>query len=144
MTQPEESETRIRLSGRLGELIRFGLAGLVGVAVGYGIYELVYRVAVTVNHRETIAWATSYLIGVAIQHFMHRTMVFKAVKTSYWGSLGRTYVIYGTGAAVAGYLNFVLVDFTSWNHRIIWLATTGFVSIINYVALKMFAYRSTD
>ncbi len=144
MTRPKGSAIGIRVSGGFGELVRFGLVGLVGVVVGFGIYEAVYRMAVAIDYRETVAWATSYLIGVSIQHFMHRTMVFKGVTTSYWGSLGRTYLIYGTGAALAGYLNFVLVDSTAWNHRIIWLATMGFVSLINYVALKVFAYSKAD
>ena len=142
MNRSERSAATDGSTGLVGELIRFGLAGLVGLVVGLGIYEVVYRLASALDHRATFAWAISYFLGIAFQHYIHRSMVFTAATTSYWASLWRTYVIYGVGATLAGSLNLALIESTSWNHRIVWAATTGFVSIVNYVALKVFAYRT--
>jgi putative flippase GtrA len=126
----------------LREFLRFVLTGLAGVVIGLGIYEATHRALPAFEFRPTVAWAVSYVIGIAIQHSMHRTIVFRNATISYWNSLWRTYAIYGVGTVLAAGLNLWLVYSTSWNHRVIWAVTTGFVSVLNYFALRLFTYRS--
>ena len=126
--------------GAIGEFVRFGVAGAFGLIVGFGLYELTYALLPMTQRRATVAWVVSYMAGVAIQHYLHRRFVFSAL-IGFWASLWRTYVIYSAGSVVAVVANAALVATTSVHHRLIWLITTGLVSVLNFLALRWSTYR---
>lgn len=123
--------------------MRFSVAGLVGVVIGLGLYELTYQLLPESGRRATVAWTVSYLVGVAVQHYFHRRFVF-AVRMGFWASLWRTYAVYAVGSVIAVAANAGLVVSTSLHHRTVWLITTGLVSILNFFALKLSTYRSVS
>ena len=121
------------------QLFRFGISGSIGLILGFGLYEAAYRLLPDVGLRPTLAWVASYAVGIAFQHSLHRWLVFRS-PVSYWASLWRTYLVYSIGSIVAAGLNLSLNSVTDLNHRIVWLVTTCVVSVLNFAALKLFAF----
>lgn len=122
-----------------GELVRFGISGSIGVVVGFLLYEGAFRILPPTEARPTLAWIVSYVVGITLQHALHRAIVFRDA-ISYWASLWRTYVVYAGGAVVAAGINYSVNLLSSLDHRLVWLLTTGFVALANFAALKLFAF----
>lgn len=120
--------------------IRWVVSGVLGFTASFLLYELFFASLPDSNVRPTIAWLSSYTLGIAIQHALHRRLVF-GNSSSYWRSLRRSYVVYLTGLAIASGLNFLIANNTSLHHRLVWLVTVGIVSVLNYLALKVYAFK---
>lgn len=135
------NQTR-HLSALLHELARFVLSGALGLLVGFGLYEAAFALLPDNPSRATVAWLLSYLFGIGVQHALHRRIVF-GTSASYWTSLWRTYAIYAVGSFLAGGLNLILNEATDWHHRLVWLLTMAVVSLLNFVALKLYAFKGT-
>ncbi len=70
------------------------------MGLGFLLYEATYRLLPDVDLRPTIAWVVSYAIGIALQHALHRWLVFRS-QVAYWTSLWRTYLVYSVGSMIA-------------------------------------------
>lgn len=119
--------------------VRLGSSAGLGLVASFVMYEIVYGLLPDLEFRGSIAWLLGYLIGVAIQHSLHRRLVFGGA-AHYWTSLRRTYAVYSVGSMLALGLNAGAIALTDWPHRLIWLLTTLAVALINIVALKLYAF----
>lgn len=123
----------------LESFLRLGASAGLGLVASFVVYEFVYRLLPDLRFRASGAWLLGYLIGVAIQHSLHRWLVFGKA-ADYWISLRRTYLVYSVGSVLALALNAGIVATSTLPHRAVWLITTLSVALINIVALRLYAF----
>ncbi|KAL0481940.1 bidirectional sugar transporter [Acrasis kona] len=117
------------------EAIKFNLSGLVGTALFYFTYEMLYAQLKGVQYAPTIAWVVSYLMSIWWQFELYRWFVFD-IKGSYWKALWTTYVIYSGSLVASTIASYVMVDIMMLNHRTAWLVNSIVLGIMNYFLLK--------
>jgi putative flippase GtrA len=77
----------------LPELVRLILTALIGALIGLVTYEFIYWL-MPLSPRATLSWGAAYLIGIARQHGLHRTLTYYHQNSPYWTSLARAYLMY--------------------------------------------------
>ncbi|MFW6254904.1 MAG: hypothetical protein ACOC41_08250 [Chitinivibrionales bacterium] len=120
---------------RLPEKLRIILIAMLGTAIGWITYEVVYFFIPVDEHKATISWAVSFVIDIFRQHGLHSIFTFNH-SFSYWNSLGRAYVYYPLTAIVGMTANFFLTEHFAINHRIAWLLCLIIIALINLFLLK--------
>ncbi len=119
---------------KLAENVRLILTALIGAAIGYVTYEIVFFVN-PFEPRAPVSWLVAFAISVPRQHALHRWLTFGEAY-SYWPSLARAYVFYTTVAAATTGADWFLVEALGWPHRLAWLACIGLTGLSSWLLLK--------
>jgi putative flippase GtrA len=117
---------------------RFALCGCAGSVVLFALYELTYRLALVSRLNAPFSWAVSYLAAGVLTHGIHRRHTFRWA-TSYWRTLRRTAVVYGSSLTATTLVDFGLVA-AGLHHRLAWLLTLLASGTVNYVALRNWGF----
>lgn len=128
-----------RLFGGWEELGRFALSGSAGSVLFYGLYELVYWLRFVEEYNAPFSWAVGYLLASVVTHGIHRRHTFRWA-TPYWGTLGRTVLVYALSLTGTTALDFALVE-AGLHHRLAWLVTLAAGGSVNYFALRLWGFR---
>ena len=120
--------------------VRFLGAGGLGTVIGFAMYELIFALLPSgLEARAPTAWGIAYLVGIWVQHALHRTIVFGDA-SPYWRSLRRSYVIYSGALVLSTGLNWSFAIGLGWHHRLAWLVTTAVTTVVNYATLRLYAF----
>jgi putative flippase GtrA len=121
------------------ESVRIVATALIGAAVGFVTYVLIYALN-PLHPRPTTSWFLAFLINIARQHALHRSLTFQH-SGPYWPSLRRAYVMYlGTAVATTA-LNWYLTIFRGFNHFATWLVCMALTAAISLLFLKRFVFK---
>jgi hypothetical protein len=112
---------------------------ILGAAIGYVTYALIYAVN-PLPWRATTSWLAAFLVNVARQHALHRTLSFDA-SAHYGRSLRRAYVMYSGSAAATTSLNWYLTVVRGIGHQRAWFACLGLTGLISLLFLKRYVFR---
>jgi putative flippase GtrA len=123
---------------RLPQGLRIAATAVIGAAIGWVFYEIVYALN-PLQPRATTSWLIAYFIGIARQHGLHRWLSFDA-RTPYWPSLRRAYVMYAGNAVVGAALNALLTGTLGLHHRLAWLLCLVTTALISLVFLKSYVF----
>jgi putative flippase GtrA len=134
-----EEGGRRTVFGGWRELGRFALSGTAGSVIFFGIYELVYAQHFVAQYNAPFSWALSYLLASFVSHGIHRRHTFHW-STPYWGTLGRTVLVYVVSLTATTGLDFALVE-QGLHHRMAWLVTLLAGGLANYFALRHWGFR---
>ena len=118
---------------------RLAVVALVGAAIGYITYELIYFL-VRWEPRSTISWTLAFIIGVVRQHYLHRRWTFQLFRRPL-GSLVRAFILYSGSATTGAAVNYTLVDLMGVNHRIAWFVCLLITATFSLVFLKSFVFK---
>jgi len=86
---------------------RFVVSGCMGNVVFFIMYKACFDLLPGSAHKATLAWVTSYLSSIPLQHFFNLFLVFGST-LHYWKSLGVSYAAYSMSVAISSILNAVL------------------------------------
>lgn len=112
---------------------------VIGASIGYITYLIVFAVN-PLPWRATTSWLAAFLINVARQHALHRTLTF-GDESAYWPSLRRAYLMYSGTALATTTLNWYLTVDRGLDHQRAWLACLGLTALISLVFLKRFVFQ---
>jgi putative flippase GtrA len=119
----------------MSERARLIIVAIVGAAIGWLTYELVYFLnPLAAELRPTTSWLVAFTVGVARQHALHRRFTF-ASEAPYWASLGRAYRHYAGVAAIGSVLDYTLTTL-GVPHRLAWLACLAVTATFGVVFLR--------
>ena len=124
---------------RRPEKVRLVMTAVLGAAIGYITYEIIYFFN-PFPHRAPTSWLLAFMIGVLRQHALHRWLTF-TVQPPYWHSLGRAYVMYLGSAITTTALNGLLTGVLGINHRLAWLACILTTALISLLFLKRYVFH---
>jgi putative flippase GtrA len=128
---------------QLPEQIRLVCTAILGAGIGWVTYEIIYWLNPLDSSRATTSWALAFLIGVARQHALHRTLTFTH-HSPYWRSLGRAYLFYSVSTLLGAALNYTLTNRLGLHHRLAWLACLGLTACISMLFLKRLVFRDIN
>lgn len=126
------------------ELTRFLISGVVGTAVGFVTYRLIWWLLPEFSYRTTAAWFINYNVAVARQHWLHCRFTFAAEKRGFWSTLPRAYMIYSIVLVVTTAFNAVLVGRFGFGPDLAWVCCYGLAMLINYPIVKRFIYTRSN
>jgi len=122
---------------------RYLFFGTVGNIIGWIIYNVIFFSNPFAWNKATTSWLLSYLIGVAQQHEMHRRWTFSESKQKYLDSLKNSYLAYSLGLIVSTIANYYFVYDLEIGLQVSWLLSVIASVVVNYFALKRFAFKLT-
>jgi hypothetical protein len=122
----------------LPEPIRIVVTAFIGAAVGFATYQLIFAFN-PLQPRATTSWLLAFLINIARQHGLHRTLTFPD-SGPYWPSLRRAYVMYASTAMATTALNWYLTTLSNLNHNVTWVICMGLTATISLLFLKRFVF----
>ena len=120
------------------KLLRFYVVGCGTSIVCWLLYELFYALSLHGDYRVLIAWALSYGITSVLCHALHQWFTFHSQRR-YWSSLWRTVFVYGCALVLSSIVDFWLAE--QMHHRLAWCITMLTFGIVNFFALRYYAYR---
>jgi putative flippase GtrA len=123
---------------RSNKFVRFASVGLVTTTICWVLYEILFAWNLVPNFREAFAWAVSYALTSILAHYLHYRVTFDPER-SYWPSLWRTLIIYGTSLVVSTFTDHWLAQ--QMPHRLAWLLNMAAFGLINFFLLRYYAYR---
>lgn len=126
---------------RLPETARIASVAAFGVPLAWVTYEIIYLVNPFVP-RATTSWIVAFAIGVARQHFLHRTVSFHDRKIQYPTSLFRAYVtsiVLGIASTLA---NWGLTERLEMHHQLAWAICILGVGLADYATMKLYVFRA--
>lgn len=132
----------VRQARRDGQAARLLPVALVGAAMGWVTYELVYWVNPLHVLRAPTSWTLAFSVGVARQHALHRRFTFQS-DVPYWPSLGRAYRYYVLVALVGAVLDAALTA-AGVPHRIAWLACFAVTATSGVLFMKSCVFDDTE
>jgi putative flippase GtrA len=127
-------------------IFKFFLTGVIGTIVFYLLYLLFYNTLLGYKffteyyfYYSTVAWITSYMISILIQHFLHRKLVFNDAKnSSYFKSLLLTYIAYILSMILSAILNDILIYNFEFNFQLSCIITIIITGLGNYFIIEKF------
>ncbi len=122
------------------ETVRMLVVALTGVVLGFITYEILYYIN-PFSPKGTISWVVAFLIGIARQHALHRYFTFQ-LKTSYFKSLFRAYVVDVGALFFSTGLNWFLSEILHWNHRTVWVCCLLSTAFISLILLKRYIFKT--
>ncbi len=126
---------------QLPEPLRLVCTAILGAGIGWVTYEIIYWLNPLHESRATTSWALAFLLGVARQHGLHRTLTFTH-HSPYWSSLGRAYLFYSVSAFLGAGVNYTLTVRLGLHHRLAWAACLLLTACISIVFLKRLVFRT--
>lgn len=127
---------------RFWELTRFLISGVVGTAIGFVTYRLIWWLLPDVPYRTTIAWFLNYNIAVARQHWLHCRFTFASQQKSFLRTLPRAYLIYSGVLIITTAFNALLVGLWGIGPDLAWVYCYGLAMLINYPIVKRYIYTN--
>ncbi len=121
------------------EPVRIVSTALIGAAVGFITYLLIYALN-SLHPRSTTSWLLAFLINIARQHALHRSLTFLH-SGPYWPSLGRAYVMYSGAAVATTALNWYLTMIRGFDHYATWAVCMALTAAISLLFLKRFVFK---
>ena len=115
------------------------LTAVLGAAIGWLTYEVIYWFNPFDAYRATTSWFVGFVLGVARQHALHRTLTFTQ-KSLYWSSLGKAYLFYSISALLGACANYYLTSVLGLHHRLVWLICLGITASISLLFLKRLVF----
>jgi putative flippase GtrA len=115
------------------------ITAILGVAIGYFTYEIIFNVN-PIEPKATVSWCLAFFIGVARQHALHRWLTF-VHKPPYWKSLFRAYAMYSMSFALGSCLNWIFVERLLLNHRMAWFLCLFVTTAISFFLLKKYVFK---
>jgi len=122
--------------------VRFILVGILGVIIGWVVYNLIYFINPMLEYRATTTWVMAYVFGVWQQHGLHRILTFEKTEVSYQKSLRRSYLAYMAGLIISTPINFSLVEIMDLGVQQSWAISVLASTMVNYYLLKNFAFET--
>ena len=113
----------------------FNLSGFLGTLLFYGMYQLLFTVLPLETRKATVSWTLSYICSIVWQHALHRWMVFGS-KSSYWTSLGMTYLCYSVSIVLSSLFTDILVQQLHIHHQVAWILTLVATGLLNFFTLR--------
>jgi putative flippase GtrA len=126
------------LDARTG--LRFILSGVLGILAGFGLYGLAYELNPMTRYRATSSYIASYLVGIVVQHALHRWITF-GTEVPYMRSLRRTFIVYPVVLVITSGINLAIVRGLQWHHLTAFWITVGFSGLLSFVGLRAFAFN---
>ena len=124
---------------RLPEPLRLGLTSLLGVALGWVTYEVVYAANPLRACRATTSWGAAWTVSVWRQHALHRLLTFSSA-LPYGPSLRRAYCFATASGALGLAANVWLTGPLGVSHRAAWLVGVALSGAIGVVGLKRYVF----
>jgi len=124
---------------QLPENLKIILTALIGAAIGFITYEIVYFIN-PISPKASTSWIIAFIIDVARQHALHRWLTFNH-KTNYWKSLFRAYIMYSGSLLITTALNWTLTEILDFHYRLAWLICLLIKALISLVFLKKFVFK---
>lgn len=143
-TQPQRDtipSPQRSLFGDIREVLRFGFCSSTGTALMAILYTLCYSLVPYLCERPGRSWFVAYLTSSLVTHSLHREVTFRG-DSSYWRSLTRTYVIYGTSSFVTSLLMAVLTSRAGVAHEVAFVSLLLVSGTCNYVAFRHWGFRA--
>lgn len=123
----------------LPENVRLLLTAIIGASIGFVTYKIIYFIN-PIKPRASSSWVIAFLIDVLRQHALHRWLTFD-IKTHYWKSLLRAYVMYLGALITTTGLNWVLTNKMLMNHQFVWLICILLKASISLIFLKKYVFK---
>lgn len=120
------------------KFFRFASVGLVTTSICWVLYELLFAWNLSPEFREASSWAISYALTSVLAHALHYRLTFDPER-SYWPSLWRTMLIYGTSLVLSTITDHWLAQ--QMPHRLAWVLNMGAFGLINFFLLRYYAYQ---
>jgi len=122
---------------------RFIISGGLGTLTNLLIYEIIYLFIPIYQYKASTSWFLAYFIAISTQHAYHRWLTFTDF-VPYFQSLRRSYLIYAGSLIISTIFNHILAEQIEIHHRIAFILTMIAVSILNYFALKLYAFAADE
>ena len=120
---------------RIGEIVRYYLAGAANTAFGFGLYALLVWLGLNIF----VAQLLSHCIGVAFNYFSYRRHVFRDAPTAKMRFILSYALNYLLGlAALAAVSRFISSPYLAG------FVAMLVVSVINYFVLRLFVFRTAE
>ena len=124
---------------KLPENVRLILTAIIGAAIGFVTYQIIYYFNPFIP-RASSSWAMAFLVDVLRQHALHRWLTFD-IKTHYWKSLLRAYVMYLSAFVSTTGINWILTNKMLLNHQLVWLICILLKALISLIFLKRYVFK---
>jgi len=124
---------------KLPENTRLVLTAIIGAAIGFVTYQIIYSVN-PLKPRASSSWALAFLVDVIRQHALHRWLTFD-IKSHYWRSLLRAYIMYLSAFISTTGLNWILTNKMLINHQLAWLICILVKAGISLIFLKKYVFK---
>jgi putative flippase GtrA len=121
---------------------RLVAVALLGAAIGWVTYELVFWLYPLRRLRAPASWMLAFVVGVARQHALHRRLTFRS-DAAYWPSLARAYRYYGVVALVGGALDAALTT-AGVPHRVAWLLCLAVTAAAGVLFLERHVFAGIE
>ena len=122
---------------RSNKFFRFASVGFLTSAICWLLYEALFAWNPLPEFREAAAWAISYGLTSVLAHYLHYRLTFDPNR-SYWPSLWRTMIIYGSSLIASTFTDHWLAQ--QMPHRVAWIINMGSFGLINFFLLRYYAY----
>lgn len=134
---PSNSSSLAELARRLSEVsvVRFGVVGVSNSVVSYGAFRLAHRVLPAFA-----AQCIAYTIGTVWSYYWNRRWTFQsqgkvASEASRFMSLQIAFML--LSSALLG----LFVDHLHWQPTLCWIGVSAFVTVLNFVASRYWAFK---
>jgi putative flippase GtrA len=124
-------------------LLRFALSGVLGILAGFALYGVAYQLNPMSRYRATSSYIASYLVGIVVQHALHRWITF-GNEVPYTKSLRRTFIVYPVVLAISSGVNLAIVRGLEWHHLTAFWVTVGLSGLLSFIGLRAFAFRNGE
>ncbi|GHU71545.1 hypothetical protein AGMMS49992_05750 [Clostridia bacterium] len=125
-------------SGWFGQLIRFGLIGVLNTALSYGIYTLGVRLAVYAP----LAWVIGYVLGMALSLTLNTRWTFRQREQLRGSQVVRFLVVNLVSLGVSTGIVALLTEHYMWDKQWAGVAAAPVSMLINYIGNRLFVYKS--
>ncbi len=126
----------------LPENVRLILTAIIGAIIGFVTYEIIYFFN-PIEPRASSSWFIAFFLDVFRQHALHRWLTFD-IKTHYWKSLLRAYIMYSSALITTTGLNFALTKMLLMNHQLAWLICILLKALISLIFLKKYVFKKDE
>ncbi len=133
MDHKDDHPSRLEI---LRQFIRFNLVGVLNTLLTYGIYSgLVY---LGVHHLAAVV--IEYAFGIVFSYLLNKRFTF-AVRGGGSRMFGRMLLAYIPTLLLNALLLWLLVDRLHWNKYVGQAVALGLVSVLSFIAQKVFVFR---
>jgi len=127
------------------QFFRYVITGMITFILGMAQFKLLHIIIPRIEYHNTYTWIINFFIGTLWLHAIHRRFTFKdASYRSYYSSLFRTYVSYGSTLVLGSFIMMMLCDIGNVHHLLGWALINTIMSFTNFYVLRTFAMVSVE